>query len=154
VDATGPAVTITAGPADASTVATNDGAFEFESELGATFECKLDGGSFASCTSPFNFTDLGEGAHTFTVRATDALGNTGDAAARSWTIDALGPVMTDEDAGNPTETTITVTWTTDHPATSRVVYDTVSHDPAGAAPNYGYAFSTTEVATLTTDHKV
>ncbi len=48
----------------------------------------------------------------------------------------------------------TVVWTTDHPATSRVIYDTVSHAVLGAAPNYGYANSTVEDAVLVTGHSV
>ncbi len=35
-----------------------------------------------------------------------------------------------------------VIWFTNHSATSRVVYDTISHPQLGNAPNYGYAFST------------
>ena len=50
-------------------------------------------------------------------------------------------------------TSITVTWTTDHLATSRVVYDIVS-STLGVAPNYGYANSTVEDFTLVTDHSV
>lgn len=58
---------------------------------------------------------------------------------------------------------VTITWDTSHPATSRLVYDTVSHNPAGTnfcpAPNtslscYGYAFTTNEDSTLTTHHTV
>ncbi len=37
-----------------------------------------------------------------------------------------------------------VNWFTNIPATSRVVYDTISHDGSGPPPNYGYAFSTPE----------
>ena len=50
-------------------------------------------------------------------------------------------------------TTTTITRTTDDPATSRVIYDTVSHS-LGAAPNYGYANSTVEDTTLVTLHSV
>lgn len=53
-----------------------------------------------------------------------------------------------------TTTSFTTTWTTDHPATSRVIYDTVSHSILGEAPNYGYANSTTEDATLVISHSV
>lgn len=43
-----------------------------------------------------------------------------------------------------TQTGATITWNTNLPANSRVIYDTVSHsDISGAsAPNYGYAAST------------
>lgn len=54
---------------------------------------------------------------------------------------------------NVTQNGATVTWTTNKGATSRVIYDTVSHSSiAGAsAPNYGYANST---GTTNTDPKV
>src|SRR3990167_10480714 len=59
-------------------------------------------------------------------------------------------------------TTLLLTWTTDDPATSRVVYDTVSHEPAvssGDSPfdKYGYANTTGEFDTgvnKTTSHSV
>lgn len=45
---------------------------------------------------------------------------------------------------NITETTATVTWDTNLPANSRVIYDTVSHSDISNAsgPDYGYANST------------
>jgi hypothetical protein len=54
------------------------------------------------------------------------------------------PVISAENNSTPTESTTTITWTTDHPSTSRVVYDTVPHLILGSAPNYGYANSTVE----------
>jgi hypothetical protein len=39
-------------------------------------------------------------------------------------------------------------------ATTRMIYDTVSHLIFGSAPNYGYAFSTTQDPTQTTLHTV
>jgi hypothetical protein len=41
-------------------------------------ECSLDGQAFESCTSPVDYDRLSRGTHEFTVRATDAAGNTGE----------------------------------------------------------------------------
>ena len=40
------------------------------------FECRLDSGDWAACSSPQDYVDLADGEHTFEVRATDAAGNT------------------------------------------------------------------------------
>jgi len=61
----------------------------------ATFECKLDAGAFVACTSPREYTGLGEGGHTFAVRVRDALGNVDPSpAGRSWTVDLTRPETT------------------------------------------------------------
>jgi len=68
--------------------------FSFSSdEVGATFECKLDGGVWAACASPVTFSSLAEGQHTLQVRAVDAAGQR-DAAPKtySWTVDTTAPV--------------------------------------------------------------
>ena len=91
VDTTAPAApTITVGP----TGLTNQtsASFSFTGEAGGTFQCSLDGAAFAACTSPKPYSGLAEGAHTFQVRQTDAAGNTGPVASRSWTVDATAPV--------------------------------------------------------------
>ena len=92
IDTTAPETTITVSPAGFSSDAMPG--FEFtSSESGSTFECRLDGGAFAACTSPWTyFAGVTDGSHTFEVRATDSLGNT-DAtpASYAWTIDATAP---------------------------------------------------------------
>jgi hypothetical protein len=44
-------------------------------ETGSSFQCALDAGAFASCTSPRS-TTVAPGQHTFAVKATDGAGNT------------------------------------------------------------------------------
>jgi hypothetical protein len=87
VDTTAPDTTILSGPT--GTVATPDASFTFDSsEPGSTFACSLDGAAFAACTSPASLTGLANGSHTFSVRATDAAGNTDASPATStWIVD-------------------------------------------------------------------
>ncbi len=67
---------------------------------------------------------------------------------------AVAPAISNESTSVITSTSLTATWTTANPETSRVVYDTVTHPTLGSAPNYGYAFSTTEDPTMVTNHSV
>ena len=54
------------------------------------FECRLDGGSYELCTSPASRSGLGNGTHTFDVRARDGAGNY-DATPVGWTWDVNAP---------------------------------------------------------------
>jgi hypothetical protein len=85
-DTTPPETTITASPAN-PTVSTS-ASFSFSSnESGSTFQCRIDGGSYASCTSPKTYSSLAVGSHTFDVRATDQAGNVDSTpATRTWQI--------------------------------------------------------------------
>ena len=56
----------------------------------ATYQCSLDGGPFATCTSPATFSGLSDGTHTFAVRGTDAHGNVGDVASRQFAVERRG----------------------------------------------------------------
>jgi hypothetical protein len=91
MDTGAPETTIDSGPADPTT--NQDPSFSFSSnETGATFECRLDNGSWASCTSPKGYTSLAEGSHTFDVRATDGAGNADQTpATQTWRIDRSNP---------------------------------------------------------------
>ena len=94
VDATAPNTTIVTRPAALTNATT--AAFTFTAtEGGSTFECKLDAGVFGSCVSGKTYSSLTDGSHTFSVRATDGLGNV-DAtpATYSWTVDATAPNTT------------------------------------------------------------
>jgi hypothetical protein len=92
IDTAAPATTITAKPANP----TNDKSpsFTFAAGEPSSFQCKLDAGAFAACTSPQTYVNQIDGAHTFTVRATDSAGNTGPAAGYTWTIDTAAPTTT------------------------------------------------------------
>jgi len=102
VDSVAPDTTITSGPPDPTSQTTATFGFT-SSEVGATFECRLDGGSFGACSSPASY-EVGNGSHSLAVRAIDAAGNVdGTPAARSWTVDAglpARPVITAPDDGS------------------------------------------------------
>jgi hypothetical protein len=99
VDLTAPNTTITGNPAALSNSANasfsftgNDPTSNGVSAGVASFQCSLDGGAFAACTSPRSYTGLAEGSHTFAVRAVDAAGNIdGTPASYSWTVDTTSP---------------------------------------------------------------
>jgi hypothetical protein len=94
IDQTPPDTTIIAGPANPTNSTSATFAFN-SSEPGSTHECSVDGAAFTACTSPQSYSGLGEGSHTFQVRATDAAGNTdGSPATRTWTIDLTPPETT------------------------------------------------------------
>jgi hypothetical protein len=94
VDLTPPETSITAGPSGLEPVAS--ASFSFSSnEPDATFACSLDGAPFAPCTSPFAVAGLGQGEHTFAVRAIDLAGHVDPTpATRTWTVDTIPPDVT------------------------------------------------------------
>ena len=74
-DTTAPETTITKHPKKKTTK--RKAVFAFEAnEAGSTFECKLDKKPYKACTSPRKYKRLKRGKHKFSVRATDAAGNT------------------------------------------------------------------------------
>jgi hypothetical protein len=143
-----PETTITSGPAGLS--ASPDASFAFTSdESESTFECSLDGAGFTSCTSPASYTGLGDGAHTFDVRATDGAGNTDatpDSAA--WTIDATEPNVELTDPGSPVRGTVTLSPSADDGSGSGVASLIVQRSPAGAGSwtTIGTSWDTTSLA--------
>jgi len=92
LDQTAPVTTILTGPNDPTN---NTGAtFTFSSnEVGSTFENSLDGTAYTAVSSPAVISGLAEGAHTMSVRATDAAGNIGTPATYNWTIDLTAPTV-------------------------------------------------------------
>ncbi|MBN8870550.1 MAG: PD40 domain-containing protein [Solirubrobacterales bacterium] len=95
VDTGMPVVDFTGGPEDGAYIATDSPEFSFtSSKEGSTFECKLDGGSYAACDSPEGLSGLAEGPHAFSVKATDDVGNESNPATVNFTVDLTAPVST------------------------------------------------------------
>ncbi|WP_370249599.1 hypothetical protein [Nocardioides sp.] len=85
-----PTTTIGSGPLNNTTART--ASFTFSStDATATFECSLDGGTYAACTSPKAYADLTVGEHTFRVRAVNATGADETPATYTWTIISTTP---------------------------------------------------------------
>jgi len=85
IDATAPQTTIDSAPALRTTA--RSAVFTFSASESATFQCRLDGGSFAPCGSPSSYAGLASGVHRFAVRAIDAAGNVDATPAGSeWTV--------------------------------------------------------------------
>jgi hypothetical protein len=80
-----PPTTTISGPSGTSNDPTPT--FIFSSEPGSTFECKLDSGSYAACSSPFTSPHLADGPHNLTLRATDPADNLGPEASQTFTVD-------------------------------------------------------------------
>lgn len=81
--------TITSSPATLSN--SSKATFAFTGEVGATFACSLDGGSFDPCSSGVTTPALADGGHTFAVKQTARNGRTSAPTSFGWTIDTSGP---------------------------------------------------------------
>ena len=96
VDTVGPNATITDGPPSLSN--SLSATFTFSgAESGGGYECKVDAagspGTFAACTSGQSFAVQSPGTFTFSVRASDVLGNFGTSDSHSWTVDTVAPTV-------------------------------------------------------------
>jgi hypothetical protein len=87
-----PTAAVSSGPAALSNSRT--ATFGFTADEPSSFECRLDGGGFAVCSSPASYQNLADGPHSFSVRPTDAVGHLGASASYGWTIDATAPETT------------------------------------------------------------
>jgi hypothetical protein len=85
-DTTTPDTVIDSGPSGTTNDPTPTFAFH-STEAGSTFQCRVDSGAFAGCTSPKTTAHLADGTHTFEVRARDLAMNTDPTpASRSFTV--------------------------------------------------------------------
>lgn len=103
VDKTAPFPNINSGPSANSSSNNSSATFGFSStDTSATFQCRLDSGTFTSCTSSNSqsYSGLSDGSHTFSVRATDNAGNS-STNSRTWFIDTIAPETTLEPTVGP-----------------------------------------------------
>jgi Putative esterase len=112
VDRTAPSASITSGPPTATNLTTASLTFT-SNDPAATFQCRLDGGAFAPCVSPVNYSGLATGNHTLRVRAIDAAGNVSAIALYTWNVDTTPPntTITANPGAVTTSTSATFTFT-------------------------------------------
>ncbi|HEY1358244.1 MAG TPA: right-handed parallel beta-helix repeat-containing protein [Thermoleophilaceae bacterium] len=100
-DTTPPDTSIGSGPHMPTT--SSSASFSLSStESGSSFQCKLDGAAWGSCSSPKAYSGLPSGEHSFYVRATDSAGNTDPTPDEwTWTIDEPSPPPPATDTAPP-----------------------------------------------------
>ena len=94
-----PETTISSGPPERSRQSWAEFAFS-GGEGTSSFQCRLDGGTWTTCTSPRTVTGLADGDHVFEVRAVGTSGYSDATPARwAWKVDATAPQTTIVSAG-------------------------------------------------------
>jgi Big-like domain-containing protein len=87
-----PAPTFSSTPANPTS--SSSASFSFTSaETGVSFQCRLDGAAFSTCTSPTSYAGLTDGSHTFQVKAVDAATNQSAATSYPWVVDTTAPTV-------------------------------------------------------------
>jgi hypothetical protein len=111
--------------APAPSVRTTTAVLTFSAVPEATsFECSLDGATFAACASPQTYTDLARTRHTFAVRAVTEVGSDPSPATAAWEVLAPTP-----QPRLPDTRIVTAPTATTHRARATLVFASV---PAGA----------------------
>jgi hypothetical protein len=89
-DLAGPAIAIIAPAEGGETKGTTDVTFSVTDPTGpVAFQCSVDGQPLPTCSSPQRLSGLAKGTHTFSVAATDGVGNSSQ-ATRTWTVSSSG----------------------------------------------------------------
>ncbi|MFY9469759.1 MAG: hypothetical protein WAP37_06565 [Solirubrobacterales bacterium] len=129
--AAGGATTINSGPGAGATIASTVASFTFSSAAPPpfttkSFQCRIDAGSYAGCTSPKTYFGLTQGAHTFRVRAvwcsiflpcTSFFWDAGAETTRTFSVDTDPPttIVTGGPSGPSGDNTPTWAFTSDEP---------------------------------------
>jgi hypothetical protein len=116
-------------------------AIAFSANRAASFTCSVDGGPPQACTSPFAPPQLGDGSHSFSATATDAIGHQGS-DTETFAIDATPPVATiTRGAQGPTRNARpTFGFSADDPAAAlRCRFDSAPFAPCSGASTHAPA---------------
>jgi hypothetical protein len=100
VNTAAPSITATPSSPSANTAPT----ISFGHGVYSSFQCSLDGAPFAACASPKALSGLGNGSHTFSVKALDSQSNATQTASYTWTVDTSAPTISAKPA-NPSAAT-------------------------------------------------
>ena len=100
---------IVSGPAS-STNATDATIFFTSPPDAVSFTCTLDGLTPEACTSPWTYSSLAEGSHSFSVQAEDGVSPPSEPAPWTWTVDLTPPSLQGDktvEATSPLGTAVT-----------------------------------------------
>ncbi len=147
IEGGGPTTTITSGPSDPTMETSATFTFSADEDP-VTFDCSLDGGAAQACTSPFTYTGLSAGPHTFSVVATDDSGNAGNTATWSWTIEDAVTVSVQDYSFSPKSPLAprggTVRWNfdgpSDHTASDNSGMGLFDSGPTGPGGDFRFTF--------------
>jgi hypothetical protein len=84
------ATTISSKPPSVSN--STSASFSFSGGNGSSYQCQVDGGAYATCTSPTSYSALSQGSHTFNVRAASG-SSSGPATSYTWLVDTVPPTQ-------------------------------------------------------------
>ena len=145
VNVTTLATTLTAQP---EAVTTNRAtSFSFTGNGASSFECALDGGKYAACASPKSYDKLGNGNHTFLVRAKGSAGSptNGPATRYAWRVNNAAPTVTGDQVAMVVENgavNVTLQGADSDPLTFQIVEQPQHGLLLGLAPNLTYVPNT------------
>jgi hypothetical protein len=137
LDTVAPTNVITQKPSNPSS--TSSATFAFTaSQSGSSFSCRLDEGGFQPCSSPKTYSDLSDGPHIFSVKATDQAGNTGPDVPYGWTIETRAPTaaLTLAPAGLSNSRLATFGFAADEPSTFECKQDDRGFEPCTSPASY------------------
>ncbi len=89
INLTAPTVNLTSNPS--SVTNQTSASFAFSGQNIVSYQCQIDGGAYAACTSPKAYSGLGAGSHTFRVMGTDGNGQSSAAVSYMWNVDNVAP---------------------------------------------------------------